>query len=210
MKGGFANKELRLWRDGRFINPVYETIEDDRATFLGEAALVCSGWPDRRVEALEICSIWRGRRPTSPEPWYYSAFSCLALGRIDEFLTFSERFMAMTPKFGPSETQMAYRMAQIMFGRGETSKASGLAARCLLHHPTFSEFWCLLGDMFHSQKMYEKARAMYENAIIIGERRSSSDSHPVEIEKYAKHPKRMIEILDKIKRETSIIVPKPG
>ena len=40
---------------------------------------------------------------------------------------------------------------------------------------------------------------MYENAIIIGERRSSSDSHPVEIEKYD-------EVYIKIKADPGIMM----
>ena len=205
VRGSSVSKELRLWGSGRFTNPVYETIDDDDPEYLEGVAIVGSGWPDRRAENFELCRLWRERRPTSPEPWYYSALSSLALGKLDEFMMFSERYMAMTEGFGPPETHLAYKMSRVLFGRGSFSRAAGLLSLCLFHNPTMAEFWCLFGDAFYRRKDYIKARSMYRNAIIMGSRRSGSDPDPLEIDKYREHPEKMLAVMDEIDRTTGVI-----
>ena len=197
VKGGVISKELRLWKGLKFKNPVYETLEDDSAGYLQDAILVGSDWPDRRRESLEICEAWAGRSPTSREPWYYLSFSHLALGQTDQFLKHSERYMAMADRFGPAEMQIAYRSAQAMAGRGEYSRAAGMLAWCLFHRPSFSEFWCLAGDMFFLGGDVQKARAMYRNALAMSGRRSSSDPCQLELSKCREHPEKMLEYLEK-------------
>lgn len=204
VRGSSVSKELRLWGSGRFRNPVYETIDED-SEYLEGVAIVGSGWPDRRIENHELCGLWRERRPTSPEPWYYSSLSSLALGKLDEFMVFSEKYMAMTEDFGPPETHLAYKMSRVLFGRGSFSKAAGLLSLCLFHNPTMAEFWCLFGDAFYRRKDYVKARSMYRNAIIMGSRRSSSDPAPLEIDKYREHPEKMIAVMDEMDRTTGVI-----
>ena len=205
VRGGSVSKELRLWNRGSFRNPVYETIDEDGAEYLEGVALVGSGWPDRRGEVFDLCGVWRERRPTSPEPWYYSSLSCLALGRLDEFMVFSERYLAMAEGFGPAETHVAYKMSRVLFGRGEDSKAAGLLASCLFYNPTMAEFWCLFGDALYRKKEYSRARAMYANAIVMGSMRMSSDPSPLEIDKYREHPEKMMAMMDEIDRTTGIV-----
>lgn len=197
VKGGVVSKEIRLWKGLRFRNPVYETLDDDSAGYLPESVLVGSDWPDRRRESLEICEGWAEGKPTSREPWYYLAFSHLALGQTDQFLRHSEKYMAMADRFGPAEMQIAYRSAQAMAGRGEYSRAAGMLAWCLFHRPSFSEFWCLAGDMFFLGGDVQKARAMYRNALAVGNRRSASDPCPLELSKCREHPEKMLEYLEK-------------
>lgn len=206
VRGSNASRELRLWNGLKFKNPVYEVLEDERAGFLEEVAIVASGWPDRRKEVADICSKWRETRPTSMEPWYYSAFSHMALGNKKSFLHCAEKYLAISGKFGPAEVQISYKMAQVLASEGQFGKAAGLAGRCLAKHPTFAEFWCLFGDLFLKQKKYDKARSMYLNAMIIGSRRAANDSHPVEIDKYNKYPDRMIRALDEIDENTGTII----
>lgn len=208
VRGGSASRELRLWKGLSFRNPVYEVVEDDGAGFLEGAALVASGWPDRRLEAAEICLKWREGRPTSAEPWYYSAFTGLSLGRTEDFLSFSEKYLALSGKFGPAEVQVSYRMAQVLASRGQFSKAATHAARCLATNPEFAEFWCLFGDLFFKQKMYEKAKSMYTNAMTIGRRRARHDSHPVEIDKYGRYPEAMMKAMEEMDKNTGVIVPR--
>lgn len=201
-----ASKEIRIWTGLKFKNPVYESLDDDEAGFLEGVAIVASGGPDRREEARSICSKWRESRPTDADPWYYSAFSSLALGNAEEFVSFAEKYLILAGKFGPSEVQMTYRMAQIMASKKDFARAARLAAKCLALHPTFAEFWCLFGDLFMKQRKYGKARSMYENALTIGSRRPANDSHPVEIDKYKKYPQSMIRIVDEMDKNTGAIV----
>lgn len=195
VKGSVVSKEIRLWNGLRFKNPVYETLEDESAGYLPGAVLVGSGWPDRRRDNLEICERWALSRPTSRETWYYLAFSHLALGNTDEFLKHSEKYMAMTERFGPAEMQIAYRSAQAMAGRGDYSRAAGMLAWCLFQKPAFSEFWCLAGDMFFLGGDVQKARMMYKNALTMGCRRSTSDPSPLELSKCREYPEKMLEYL---------------
>lgn len=206
VRGSSASKEFRIWKGLRFKYPVHEVLDGESVDLLGEAALVAGALPDRREETYKICSAWRESRPTSLEPWYYSAFAALSLGKRDEFLSHAERYMAMTGDFGPPEVQVAYRMAQVLAAKGQSKIAAGWAVRCLAAHPTFAEFWCLLGDLFMGQKQYGKAASMYKNAMAIGCRRRRADSHPVEIDKYGKYPEKMIDYIEGMDKRTEMIV----
>jgi len=206
IRGGTASREIRLWKNLKFKNPVYEFLDDEEALFLPGVAIVASGGPDRRREASDICLKWRQDRPTSADPWYYSAFSSLSLGDQSGFLSHAERYLALSGKFGPAEVQISYRMAQVLASEGKFGKASGLVLNCLAHNPTFAEFWCLFGDMFLKQKKYDKARSMYLNAIHIGTRRAALDAHTIEIDKYKKYPEAMLKSMDEMDKNTGLIV----
>lgn len=197
VNSNFASKELRIWSGLKFKNPTYEVLEDDSAGFLEGVAIVANEPPDRREENAKICLAWRESRPTNSEAWYYSAFSSLALGEKEEFIKYAQRYLAMTNKFGPAEVQMLYKMAQILASKNDLDRAASLCVRCLATHPTLSEFWCLLGDIFVKKNDFFRAKSMYVNALKIGERRSSYDSHPVMLDKYRKYPIFMIGEMDK-------------
>jgi glycosyltransferase involved in cell wall biosynthesis len=201
LRKGVASKELRLWKGLLFKNPAYEVLEDENAECIENAVIFAAGWPDRKVEISEICSRWREYRPTSVEPWYYSAFSSLALGNKKEFIHFAEKYLAMTGKLGPAEVQMYYRMAKVVASEEKLDKAASFTAKCLAVHPTFAEFWCLMGDLFVKQGRYDKARSMYINAMTIGTRRRSDEPHPVDIDKYRKYPESMVEKIDEMARQ---------
>lgn len=204
VNSNFASKELRIWKDIMFKNPVYESL-DGEAGLLEGVAIVSKDEPDRREENAAACEKWRESRPTDSDPWYYSAFSSLSLGRVDDFMKFAERYLAMAGKFGPAEVQMSYRMAQTLLARGDLKRSAGICLRCMALHPSFSEFWCLMGDIFMRGREYSKARSMYVNALEIGSRRSSSDSHPVEMEKYMKYPAYRIRMLEEMDKHTGVI-----
>lgn len=194
----FASKELRIWKNLKFRNPVYETLEDDYAELLEDVVLISKNAPDQRLENERICLEWKDSRPTDIEAWYYCAFSSLSLGKNEDFLKYAERYLAMTKKFGPAEVQVYYRIAQVLLEKNKLEDSAKLCLKCISMHPTFSEFWCLLGDIFIKNNEYLKAKSMYTNAIEIGARRSSCDSHPVEIDKYLKYPKNKLNAINKI------------
>jgi hypothetical protein len=64
---------------------------------------------------------------------------------------------------------------------------------CLSANVLMAEFWCLLGDAFYKLNKYAKAYSLYENAIILGERRLKSDPWPMDIPKYKSYPRKMIQ-----------------
>ncbi len=198
VNSNFASKELRIWKNLKFRNPVYETLEDNSAKLLEDVVLISKNAPDHRQEEEELCLEWKDSRPTDIEAWYYCAFSALRLGKNEEFLKYAERYLAMTKKFGPAEVQINYIIAQVLLKQNKLEDSAKFCLKCISMHPTFSEFWCLLGDIFIKNNQYLKAKSMYTNAIEIGKIRSSSDSHPVEIDKYLKYPKSKLDMINKI------------
>ena len=98
---------------------------------------------------------------------------------------------------------MKYYIPQIKLHTNSIKEAAECAATCLSYRPYMSEFWCLLGDIYYKQKRYKKAKSLYENAIIIGSQRKSTDNLPIEIKKYKEYPNKMIENVIKIEKNTN-------
>jgi glycosyltransferase involved in cell wall biosynthesis len=198
IQGGIVSKEIRIWKDIKFVNPVYETLVDDRAECDPSVILISVGQPDSRKEKASICKEWMAKKPTSPDPYYYMACSHLANREYKEFFSLAEQYLVMDPKAGISGILLRYNMAQVQLHTGELESAARNALSCLSVCPVFAEFWCLLGDVLYKCQRYDKARRMYENAMIIGKRRLSKDAFPVEISKYKEYPVKMIENIRKL------------
>lgn len=198
VEGGVVTKQVRIWEGGKFENPVFETIVCN-AECRPDIVLGSCGGPDTRAEKLNICEDWMRRRPTSPEPCYYAAFSKLSLGDVAGFLSLAEKYLAMAEDMDTPSIMVRYNIAKVQFASGKMGEAARNAIHCLACKPCFSEFWCLLGDMFYKKADYDRAEVMYENAIIIGKRRPKDDDAPIEVKKYFDHPSRMIESIREIK-----------
>jgi hypothetical protein len=205
IQNNIVSKEIRLWRGSSFVNPAYETIVDPNAACVPEIVILSSDAPDGTDEKMEICRKWMDRRPTESEPYYYMACSSLSRRKYEEFFSFASKYLAMERSPGISGTMLCYYMAQVQFRLGMGRDAERNALYCLSIHPTFAEFWCLWGDMFYKQAKYDSARAMYENAMIIGKRRVGTDSYPIEISKYGDHPRKMIENIESMRSRTGVV-----
>jgi glycosyltransferase involved in cell wall biosynthesis len=196
--GGIVSKEIRIWKDIKFVNPVYETLVDEKAECDPGIVLLSGSQPDSRKEKTSICKEWLARKPTSPDPYYYMACSHLAGREYKEFFSLAEQYMVMDPRAGISGILLRYNMAQVQLHMGELDSAARNILSCLSVCPVFAEFWCLLGDVLYKCQRYDKARRMYENAMIIGKRRLSKDAFPVEISKYKEYPTKMIKNIKKL------------
>jgi hypothetical protein len=192
VSGGMVSKEVRHWTGARFVNPIYETLDCESDLF-ADVVVSSAGAPDSRRENLARCQEWVQRRPTEPDPYYYAAFAHLALNEHDEFMRFASKYLLMKPGMDAGSTQIRYHIARIGCLRGADADSASHAAACVATHPTFAEFWCLMGDMFYTRRNYWKAKAFYENAMIMGRRRARKDPHPIEVAKYGKYPAMMIE-----------------
>lgn len=192
VQGGVVSKQVRFWASGAFRNPVFEHLEADGEVEVRPGiVLISNDPPDRRLESTRACRRWVDESPTSPEPYYYLACSLLAEGKREEFLGVARKYMIMDGGRGESSLLMNYYMARAEASKGDFRDASGRVLSCLALKPTFAEFWCLLGDMLYARGRYEKARAVYENARIIGGRRRSDDMFPIEVAKYESYPMEM-------------------
>jgi tetratricopeptide (TPR) repeat protein len=112
--------------------------------------------------------------------------------------------MAMGEGTDTPSVMLRYNVARVEFAKGNLNKASKNILHCILLRPTFSEFWCLLGDMFYRRMEYGKARDMYENALALGKRRKGSDDGPIDIAKYDKYPREMSEKMSILRRESQM------
>jgi hypothetical protein len=205
VRNGMVSKEIRIWRDSSFVNPVYETIVDKKAPCRPEVAIVGGVGPDRREEASRIVESWMKRKPTSPEPYYYTALSKLSGRKYSEFYTFAKQYLAMDKEAGSTAVMLHYHMAQIELHTGDLGAAVKNIFKCISLHPEMAEFWCLLGDVMYKAKRYEEARQIYKNALVVGKRRRTDDPYPVDVAKYGDYPEMMIENIKKITEETGLI-----
>lgn len=210
LQNGLVSKETRIWvGKGLFKNPVYETIVAEAKC--DPSIVILSGKsPDLREERRVLARKWMEERPTSSEPYYYMACMALSDRNYKDFFFYANKYLAMEQNHGEESVLLYYYMAQIELHTGKIQEASKKITFCLTFCPTMAEFWCLLGDLFYRQKKFGKARSMYENALLIGGRRKSSDSYPIEISKYKEYPEKMMinideisaDIADRIKKAT--------
>lgn len=205
VRNGMVSKEIRIWKNAQFVNPVYETIVDKNAQCRPEIAIVSGLEPDLRLERARIVDSWMKKRPTSPEPYYYTAMSRLAERRYSDFFAFANQYLAMEKEAASSAIMLYYHMAQIELHTGDVNAAVRGIFRCISIHPEMAEFWCLLGDVMYKIRRYDAASQMYKNALVAGKRRRIDDPYPVDVAKYGEYPDKMIKNIDKITQETGLL-----
>lgn len=191
-------KEIRAWAEPvTVVNPVYETVECEART--SDVMIFSTGRPDYN-ELLVPIKEWQARNPTAKSPYYYEACTLLALGKWQQFLSVSEHYMFLDKSASMPVTMNHYyfAMVQLMYVKKIRPTLQNLAL-CLAVKPLMAEFWCLAGDAhYHLAKKFQIAKALYENAIVLGSRRLSTDLWPMDISKYKTYPQKMIESCDKI------------
>lgn len=199
ISGGIACKETRIWLGKYgFVNPVYEAVVDSSAEYDPRIVIVSGEAPNLAAEKKRLVRRWLETRPTSCEPYYYMACSCLYERNYEDFFFYAKKYIAMERNHGVESVLLCYYMAQIELHTGRLGEAAGHILFCLSVRPMMAEFWCLLGDMLYKQNKFGKARSMYENAMIVGKVRKNSDPYPVEISKYKEYPEKMIKSIDEI------------
>lgn len=194
LEGGVVSKQIRLWKNSVFLNPVFEHVSHTTDAGVFPSVIVNSmGRPNTRNRDEEACRSWANRNPTNPDPYYYLACCMMSQNRMSEFMGFAEKYFSMEYKYGESRLMMNYYMAIAEASVGKFEKAYRRIIGCLSSMPCMAEFWCMTGDIIQKAGDYRKALHMYENAIIIGSRRNSQDLMPIEVSKYDLYPNMMIE-----------------
>lgn len=190
---------IRLWQGQcRFTNPVFEVIKSDHAQ--NSSMVLSSHGSVNSVDSMKAIQKWKADEPLSNLPYYYQSCLLLTEGRYDEFLKEAEHYLFLDKSFGMSSTMTRYyyAMVQLIQKRAVKTTLQNLNL-CLCVNPLMAEFWCLTGDVYyHILHKFSLAKEFYENAIIMGAKRLSSDRWPMDIPKYNKYPKMMIESCDKI------------
>lgn len=198
-------KETRYWHGDeiKFQYPVFETITAKADPIAASIAVVDE--PDRRQERLKLAQKWLNREPTKTEPHYYVAMGLLSLGMYRQFIGVAEQYL-LKDSSSKSGIMTRYYMAHVLLHcLGDSKSAGKCILTCISAHPLMAEFWCLLGDLYYHQKKYDKAIAFYENAIILGSKRSNEDGWPIEIAKYKEYPTKLIENAKQIRTNTKAI-----
>lgn len=204
-QGSVINKEVRYWNDPelKFVHPVYEML-DTKAKEM-PIVILSTDAPDMRNEHLKLARRWVEEKGASPEPHYYLACALLSLGKYDEFFGKAEQYL-IRDSADKSSVMLRYYLAQVQLHVfKDTYAAVRNTMACITAHPMMAEFWCLLGDILYRRKKYDKAKVFYENAILLGSRRSNNDHWPIEVAKYKEYPETMIRNIHDMQKRTRII-----
>lgn len=200
-QGNVLSKEIRLWRNIEFKNPVFETLYDEKSQLFKHALIYAKQSTDH-FEKWSILERWRKTSPASSQPIYYQAHLYLAEGRYKEFVVAAERYL-FKEKIGVSAIMLKYYLSLINsyhFKNIELARYHLLP--CILANPLMAEFWCLLGDIDYQKNRYNHAIAWYENAMFLGSKRLTSDEFPMEVDKYKKYPQKMIENCNEMQKNS--------
>jgi tetratricopeptide (TPR) repeat protein len=207
LRNGIITKEIRLWHASkrlRFKNPIFETIYDPLAHYLDIPILSKS--VDYIASDLEDVKEWQKDSPSSADPYYYRACVLLGQSNYSEFLNTADHYL-FREREGLSAVMINYYSAMVrLYQLEDTARSMQQVVQCLACNPLMAEFWCLLGDIYYKLKKYDKSKAFYENAIILGSRRHKSDPWPIELAKYRKYPTKMIESCEQMAKETTMLV----
>lgn len=202
---GLLTKPVRMWHKDSgcsFRNRVFEVLSGDAQQ---SEVYLSSTKADPLVDLLEACGRWHADAPLQAEPIYYLACAHLQAGNVDSFLNYADAYL-----HAEKNRQMSYYMTKYHIGLVHCYKTKDFkcclqnALQCVAAQPTMSEFWCLLGDAHYEMGDLSKARSFYENALILGKRRSAGSLWPMHIEKYRDHPEKMIESCRRLVSETKV------
>lgn len=204
-QGSVITKEIRYWQgDLKFENPVFERVSAKDAKELIGPTIYAGDAPDMRRENLELANAWHEREPTANDPYYYQAFAHLSLRNYQSFENAANEYL-LRDSSSQSAIMLRYYLAQIQFHvRGDVKQASRNILSCISAHPLMAEFWCLLGDILYRQRKYQKAQAFYENAMILGRKRTNTDNWPIEIPKYQQYPEQMLNNIAQMTKQATL------
>jgi len=189
-QGKMISKEVRLWREVVFENPVFEGIFDESGSVLD--IIIYSPGNEVSEETVDLVMEWKEHNPSVPEVHYYE--SCIWLSKQDykKYLACAEKYL-FCKKTGISSAMTTYYSGLVrLYSTGKVDEAIRAAVTCLAVKPLMAEFWCLLGDAYYKIADYERAREFYDNAILLGNKRPMTDLWPIDIRKYGEHPSTMI------------------
>jgi len=190
LQNGLVSKQVRFWKEGKFSNPVFESV-NCKSEIRPDIVILAENPPDNRFLNTKICKKWVEKDPVYLDSHYYLACSFIAENKINEFKSEAEFYLNSEKGITDSFILMNYYLAKIEASNGNFQKSSNRILKCITFKPYMSEFWCMLGDILYINKKYQKAYHIYDDAIIVGEKRPTNDFLPIEISKYKEYPNKM-------------------
>lgn len=197
------SKETRIWTSEKFVNPIYETLINKNKNLNSGVILSSRTIEDNIDDKIILIKNWMKENPISADPYYYLSCCYLSKKDFNKFFFYANEYIVREKKVNLSLIMIKYYMSQVNLYLGNMKSAAELALFCLSYHPTFAEFWCLLGDIYYKQNKLKKSKSFYENALIIGQKRKN-DSFPIEINKYKEYPEKMIKNIEETNSKTEI------
>lgn len=195
---GVITKEVRIWKECQFVNPVFEYLQTDEAETIN-IFLAGAGQPNQ----LEKLLAWKKQSPQSADVDYYLACQYLVLKDYNRFSTYAESFLfkECNPTYPAIMTR--YYLAQVQLHvKKHVHEATRNIVYCLAQKPLMAEFWCVVGDCFYRAGVPEKAIEFFRMAIEMGKSRPTDDPYPIEVAKYNEYPAKMIELCKAIVKTT--------
>lgn len=194
IKNGMVSFEERIWNGPvSFINPIFEKI-DCKKSEITRIKIFSNGELDK-LESIKELDNWSLKDPLSYKPIYYKACIELSLGKYEEFLKNADCYFFLNQTNDDPSIMMRYYYAMVYLIHKKSHRPALQNLNvCLSKRPLMAEAWCLTGDVFyHLLRKFDFAKEFYENAIILGAKRLSSDKMPMDVEKYRIYPEKMIE-----------------
>ena len=209
IENDIASKSSRLWhrnKNSKFENPIFSTLSgsaEDLPVFL-------SALP--HGDALNIKGLafkWHQRQPLLAEPTYYLSCMELTNKNWDSFLNYADLYLHREKKRPMSFYMTHYYMAMVYLLIKKDYQASlKHIVTCTIQHPTMAEFWCLLADIYYDLSDYKRAYELYENALLLGQRRKKDTEWPMEISKYKEYPEKMMSACNNLNKHAKVYVGK--
>lgn len=189
---GLISKSIRLWNQKRslkFKNYIFETVETENVV---RPDILIKTVGTGNLDVSQYLTAWEKKYPLSVDLLYYQASHALVEKNWHKFKPLAISFLRKSPA-AINVTMMKYYLAQVYFAVDRNyGEAIRLTMDCLLVNPLMAEFWCLLGDLHFELQQINKAKHFYENALLLGSRRTKTDLWPIEISKYKTHPEQLL------------------
>lgn len=202
LQNNSITKDVRLWRRAanlKFENYAFETINVTKPNIL-HCMVHSAGFPQNYQENLLA---WAKDKPTAGEPLYYRACQHLIKQEWKEFIILANHYLMLNTKATMSVVMTKYYLATIYL---HIKQDYQMAIKHLLEiitvKPLMAEFWCLLGDVYYKLHEYQRAKHLYENALILSKKRATDDLWPIEINKYKAYPQQMVDSCEQLEKHT--------
>lgn len=198
-------KEIRVWNGNyQFTNPVFERLTEDTENELG-FVFYSTGGIDYE-EATRGIAKWKESEPLAVAPHYYHSCLLLSQGLWDDYLKVAEHYLFLDKSESMSAIMTRYYCAFVQLTQKRLVRPTLQNLNlCLCSKPLMAEFWCLTGDVYyHLLHKFDLAIEFYENAQLMGSRRTKADKWPMDIAKYNQYPAKMIKSCEKILDSRSV------
>jgi len=207
LENDIASKSSRLWHrseNRKFENPIFSSLSGSST----DLSVFLSSIPNKSsIDIKQLTQKWYERQPLQAEPTYY--LSCMELKdkNWDSFLNYADLYLHREKQKTMSYYMTHYYMAMVyLYVKKNYQLSLNHIIICTIEYPTMAEYWCLLADIYYALSDYKRAYELYENAILLGQRRKKNSEWPMEISKYKEYPEKMMNACLNLNKNSKIYI----